>query len=158
MFGIVVSTQAAAAAVVSCICIDDMVFMCMLFMCWLLMCFVMPLSRYDYYQHWERKIFAALTHMIALGMRDFQSVLTGFHPNATRPANDLLFGDAAHPLPLIKVVAEMNAPAILVTPNIQDIYKTLSKLLRNIPESAKNFVRWMDGQCKVRSNAEHSMM
>jgi dynein heavy chain len=44
-------------------------------------------------------------------------------------------------------MAEMNPPNIIVTPNIQDIYKTLSKLLKNIPESAKAFVRWMDGSC-----------
>lgn len=96
---------------------------------------------YEYYQYWERKIFHALTLMIADGMTDFQRILAGAPPKKK-------FGSEVTPLPLIRVTAEMTPPAITVTPNIQDIYKTLSKLLRNIPESAKNFVRWMDGQCK----------
>jgi len=39
----------------------------------------------------------------------------------------------------------MSAPHIVVSPNIQDIYKFLSKLLKNIPESAKVFVRYVAG-------------
>ena len=97
---------------------------------------------YEYYRYWEYKIFTSLTSMIAVGMRDFQTILLGAPPKKC-------LGSETTPLPLIRVTAEMtSAPAISVTPNIQDIYKTLSKLLRNIPESAKTFVRWMDGQCR----------
>lgn len=89
----------------------------------------------EYYRYWEKEIFEALAEMIAVGMTHFQQILAG-HPNSKQRK------------PLISVVAEMvNPPTILVTPNIQDIYKTLSKLLKNIPESAKSFVRWMDGTC-----------
>jgi len=97
---------------------------------------------YHYYRFWERKIFHALTSMIATGMSDFQTILQGAPPRKR-------LGSESIPLPLIRVMAEMaTPPTITVTPNIQDIYKTLSKLLRNIPESAKMFVRWMDGMCR----------
>ena len=97
---------------------------------------------FEYYRFWEYKIFTALTGMIAVGMRDFQTILLGAPPKKK-------FGSESTPLPLIRVTAEISSPpTITVAPNIQDIYKTLSKLLRNIPESAKMFVRWMDGQCK----------
>lgn len=95
---------------------------------------------YEYYQYWERKVFDALTNMVAVGMTDFQRILSGATGQRVRAFSKEV-------VPLINVTAEMNAPNIVVNPNIQDIYKTLSKLLKNIPESAKNFVRWMDGHC-----------
>lgn len=41
----------------------------------------------------------------------------------------------------------MSNPEILVSPTIPDIAKILSKLWRNMVESTKLFVRWMDGTC-----------
>jgi dynein heavy chain len=97
-----------------------------------------------YYAYWERRIFNALTTAIVRGMVDMQQILTTLQPQG----HVSKWGQVRKSFfPLIKVVAEMNPPAITVTPNIQDIYKHLSKLIKNIPESAKQFVRWMDGQC-----------
>ena len=98
---------------------------------------------YEYYRYWEKKMFMAATAAIASGMRDFQSLLLRRQPVAP---------SVSYPpprvLPLISVVAEMSPPSMIsVTPNIQDIYKLLSKLLRNIPESSKHFIRWMAGTC-----------
>lgn len=100
---------------------------------------------YDYYKFWELKLYNALTGMVATGMTAFQNLLSG--AVGLTKSSGLFKRDTR--LPLIKVIADMNAPTILVSPNIQDIYKTLSKLIRNIPESAKSFRRWMDGYCTV---------
>ena len=99
---------------------------------------------YEYYRYWEKKMFMAATAAIASGMRDFQSLLL-----RRQPAHPSLSSyPVARALPLISVVAEMSPPSMIsVTPNIQDIYKLLSKLLRNIPESSKHFIRWMAGTC-----------
>ena len=96
---------------------------------------------FDYYRYWEKRMFMAITACIATGMRDFQSLL--MRRASPSPAHPNL-----RPLPLISVTAEMSPPNLItVTPNIQDIYKLLSKLLRNIPESSKHFIRWMAGTC-----------
>ena len=96
---------------------------------------------YEYYRYWEKKMFMAVTACIATGMRDFQSLLL-------RRTTPLPTHPPVRSLPLIAVTAEMSPPSVIaVTPNIQDIYKLLSKLLRNIPESSKHFIRWMAGTC-----------
>ncbi len=54
----------------------------------------------------------------------------------------------------------MSPPHILVTPNVPDIYNFLSKMLKNIAESCKHFVRWMDGtciECKAPENDEEDV-
>jgi dynein axonemal heavy chain len=98
----------------------------------------------EYYAHWEKEVFNALTQMISVAMIDFHRLLStrALNPNGGDS------GGADGATPLIKVNANMNPPHIVVTPNIQDIYKFLSKVLKNIPESAKRFVRWLDGTCK----------
>ena len=96
---------------------------------------------FDYYRYWEKRMFMAITAAIATGMRDFQSLLL-------RRTSPTLSQPNHRPLPLVGVTAEMSPPNLItVTPNIQDIYKLLSKLLRNIPESSKHFIRWMAGTC-----------
>ena len=113
----------------------------------------------EYYSYFEKKIFVALTQCIAAGMKDFESLLDGISTqinntlatnNNNNNANNSSSSSSSTfvSLPLIKVVAEMNPPVITVTPTIQDMYKLMSKLLRNIPESSKQFVRWMNGQCR----------
>ena len=101
---------------------------------------------FDYYRHWEKRAFTAVTAAIATGMRDFQALLLLRRSSAVPAA--LATHPPPRPLPLIAVTAEMSPPSLItVTPNIQDIYKLLSKLLRNIPESSKHFIRWMAGTC-----------
>lgn len=79
--------------------------------------------------------------MIVVAMNQFQELL--MLCSSQEDADRANLPGQPKKLPLIKVVASMNAPNIVVSPNIQDIYKFLSKLLKNIPESAKNFVRYL---------------
>lgn len=39
------------------------------------------------------------------------------------------------------------APEVVVSPSTSEASKQLGRLLRNLVESAKPFVRWMDGTC-----------
>ena len=47
----------------------------------------------------------------------------------------------------MQIRLSLSNPEILVSPTIPDISKILSKLWRNMVESTKLFVRWMDGTC-----------
>ena len=49
---------------------------------------------------------------------------------------------------MCKVKATLNAPDVLVSPSLTDIYKYLNKIVKQLVESAKVFVRWMDGTCR----------
>jgi dynein heavy chain, axonemal len=47
----------------------------------------------------------------------------------------------------LQIRLSLSNPEILVSPTIPDIAKILSKLWRNMVESTKLFIRWMDGTC-----------
>jgi dynein heavy chain, axonemal len=47
----------------------------------------------------------------------------------------------------MQIRLSLSNPEILVSPTIPDISKILRKLWRNMVESTKLFVRWMDGTC-----------
>jgi dynein heavy chain, axonemal len=49
---------------------------------------------------------------------------------------------------LLQVRATLNGKDLVVTPAINDIYKYLTRAVKNVVESAKMFTRWMHGTCR----------
>lgn len=47
----------------------------------------------------------------------------------------------------MQVHVSLSNPEVLVSPTLADTAKILSKLWRNMVESTKLFIRWMDGTC-----------
>uniref|UniRef100_A0A0G4IFQ9 AAA+ ATPase domain-containing protein n=1 Tax=Chromera velia CCMP2878 TaxID=1169474 RepID=A0A0G4IFQ9_9ALVE len=98
-------------------------------------------SMFEYYRYWERRIFNALTTMLVRGLAMFQSLFKAVPPPA---------GALKRP-PLMLVKADFQPPESVQIQGggIGNISKTLKKLLDNLLNSANQFVRWMDGTCKV---------
>jgi len=90
----------------------------------------MSLSLAGYYHYWEKCIFNAITKCIISSMATFLALLQ----SKDRP-------------PLCEVKANLNGKDLVVTPTVNDIYKYLTKSVKNIVESARMFVRWMHGTC-----------
>eukprot|EP00741_Cyanophora_paradoxa_P015322 tig00000194_g14791.t1 len=88
----------------------------------------------DYYLHWERKLFRALTQMVASGLQSFYKMV-----HAKR-------GETRIP-PLFKVTASLSAPEVITSPSDPEIQKIMTKFTKNIVESSKRFVRWKNGSC-----------
>jgi len=53
----------------------------------------------------------------------------------------------AHVLPKTQVALSLMMPEVVVVPSTAEMGRQLGRLLRNLVESAKPFVRWMDGTC-----------
>lgn len=87
----------------------------------------------EYYRTWEVKIYKALRRMI------FESL--------TRFQNMLLPKEKENRKPLFRVTATLSAPDIVVSPALGEIAKNLSKIMKNIVESTKHFVRWLNETC-----------
>ncbi|CAM9109021.1 unnamed protein product [Choristocarpus tenellus] len=83
-----------------------------------------------YYHYWEKNIFNAITKCIISSMATFLALLQ----SKDRP-------------PLCEVKATLNGKDLVVTPTVNDIYKYLTKSVKNMVESARMFVRWMHGTC-----------
>lgn len=83
-----------------------------------------------YYHYWEKCIFNAITKCIISSMATFLALLQ----SKDRP-------------PLCEVKANLNGKDLVVTPTVNDIYKYLTKSVKNMVESARMFVRWMHGTC-----------
>lgn len=90
----------------------------------------MSASLAGYYHYWEKCIFNAITKCIISSMATFLALLQ----SKDRP-------------PLCEVKANLNGKDLVVTPTVNDIYKYLTKSVKNIVESARMFVRWMHGTC-----------
>ena len=90
----------------------------------------MSTSFAGYYHYWEKCIFNAITKCIISSMATFLALLQ----SKDRP-------------PLCEVKANLNGKDLVVTPTVNDIYKYLTKSVKNIVESARMFVRWMHGTC-----------
>lgn len=90
----------------------------------------MSLALAGYYHYWEKCIFNAITKCIISSMATFLALLQ----SKDRP-------------PLCEVKANLNGKDLVVTPTVNDIYKYLTKSVKNIVESARMFVRWMHGTC-----------
>jgi len=83
-----------------------------------------------YYQYWEKKIYNAIAKMTISSLASFIVLLQG-----------------KYVAPLTKVTVTLNGKDIMLNPPVNDIYKYLTKLGKNIVESSKLFVRWMHGSC-----------
>ena len=93
-----------------------------------------------YYLYWERRIFNAITKMILASMTTFQALLNVQTPNIAMDSR------TKRP-PLCKIKATMNGKDIVLTPSLPDVYKYISRSVKNIIESSRFFVRWMHGTC-----------
>eukprot|EP00899_Mesostigma_viride_P018540 jgi/Mesvir1/26688/Mv20468-RA.1 len=92
----------------------------------------------SFYAHWERQIFEALNTMVLNGMSVFYNMLNN---------REFLKGNLLLRQPLFKICASLSAPEIIVQPPVSEVTKFLGRLVRNIVECARPFVRWMDGTC-----------
>ena len=83
-----------------------------------------------YYSFWEKKMYNAIVQMILSSM----AVLMGM----------LQCKDSQ---PLFKLTILLNGKDLSINPSLTDIDKFIAKGMRSIAESAKLFVRWMNGTC-----------
>lgn len=127
-----------------------------------------------YYQHWERSIFNALNEMVLHAMAKLFNLMqersgTSINDRSCNSGTDSKYVPlfkvctacpcsltAAESALLLSVIplryclqinVSLSNPEVLVSPTIADIAKILSKLWRNMVESTKLFIRWMDGTC-----------
>eukprot|EP00756_Hemistasia_phaeocysticola_P021124 Hpha_TRINITY_DN15757_c2_g7::TRINITY_DN15757_c2_g7_i2::g.37596::m.37596/K10408/DNAH; dynein heavy chain, axonemal len=101
----------------------------------------------SYYYHWERKIYKALNRMVMVSLSLFLSFLN-INPSKKSKSN-------RKATPLFKVTASLVAGEIGVSPEMKEILHTLTaKIMNNIIEATKRFVRWMDGTCLECSQGE----
>ncbi|EDV22455.1 uncharacterized protein TRIADDRAFT_50643 [Trichoplax adhaerens] len=80
----------------------------------------------SYYFYWENKVYDALTKMVINNLRAFNACLSG-------------------KTPLFQIDAILSAPEIVLSPPANDIHKLMVQAVRDVVESTKQFVRWMDG-------------
>jgi len=91
----------------------------------------------DLYAHWERRVYSSLTTLIIQAMKDLTNLLC------------INKRSAQESLPLFKVYAHTNPPEITITPPLTEIRKTIARILNNIVESTKLFVRWQRNTCNL---------
>ena len=91
-----------------------------------------------YYMYWERRIFNAITKMIARALA----------------ANKTIWMRTETPC-LIKMTSSYNHPEITYHPTTDELRTQLEKFSRNILESTKSFGRWWDGYCTIFEEAIH---
>ncbi|KAK3269901.1 Dynein heavy chain cytoplasmic, partial [Cymbomonas tetramitiformis] len=92
-----------------------------------------------YYYYWERAIFQALNKMVLNGMKAFMGILNSRNARKSGPMG-------LKP-PLFKVQSMLVHPEVVVQPPVTEVTKFLSRLVRNLVECTRPFVRWMDGTC-----------
>lgn len=85
-----------------------------------------------YYHFWERQVYNAISEMIIGSI----SVLLGM----------LECKDTG---PLFKLQVSLSGKELVVTPSTNDVDKFITKSVKNIAESAKVFLRWMNGTCII---------
>ena len=90
-----------------------------------------------YAAYWERRVFGALNTLVLNAVEALQRQLAAFcrpqQPGGLRP--------------LLRVTLELLPPEVVCTPSMAEVSKQLSRLMRNLVDSSKAFVRWMDGTC-----------
>lgn len=94
----------------------------------------------EYYQHWERRVYLALSKMVVTNLQFFESMLG----NKTSKKRRVL-----RKTPLFKVSASLSAPEIVINPLAPEIYKMMIKLTRSIVDSTRQFHRWQNGTCII---------
>jgi dynein heavy chain len=116
-----------------------------------------PATMADYNKHWEHLIYEAIIAMVVGGMTDFMQLLNGeeLRPEVYEAASAYKLGS-----PLFRVSAMFTDPELMLSPSVVDVQKMLHKFVVNIAESAKSFIRWLDGTCEeagpVRIDDENS--
>ena len=96
---------------------------------------------FGYYRFFERKIYQALNTMVLNGMSTFNTMIF-IRSNHHRA----LLGRHRMP-PLFKIAATLSNPEITSQPPMNEVQKFLGRLVRNLVESCRPFVRWMDRSC-----------
>ena len=86
----------------------------------------------SYYFYWEKCVYNALAEMIISTMATLKGLL-----------------NCKETPPLFKVLVTLNGKDLSLSPLLTDVDKLLTKVVRNITESAKAFVRWMHGTCML---------
>lgn len=85
----------------------------------------------EYYAHWERKIFDALT---TLTVNNFHSAVYLMTKSSTA---------------LFRVDVRLSAPELVLSPSASELYRMLLGLFRNLLDSMKSFLRWQHGTCQL---------
>jgi dynein heavy chain len=93
-----------------------------------------------YYNYWERRMYNALSTMAITSLVCLQSLL-GLDPD---PSHGIA---SRRTQPLIQVIASMNSSDISTTPSMNDVYKFIRRVIKNIIEASANFYRWQRGSC-----------
>ncbi|MEW5308429.1 MAG: hypothetical protein WDW38_000392 [Sanguina aurantia] len=94
-----------------------------------------------YYSFWERAMFNALNAMVLNAMGGLQDMIDA----RGRKAEHSYKGHRKPPL--LKVSCSLQTNDIMISPPLAEVNKGLGRLVRNLVESTKLFVRWMDGTC-----------
>jgi dynein heavy chain len=99
----------------------------------------------EYYKHWESQIYDAIISMVVGGLTDFKQLLSGepLRPEVLAQAEGFVTGSQ-----LFRISANFHEPELVFSPTVLDLQKTLHKFVMSIAESAKSFIRWMDGMCE----------
>jgi len=85
----------------------------------------------EYYRFWEKRIYNAIAKMIVRSISTFANMFTLC--SSTKP--------------LCKIDVVLHQGDFILTPSFEQIYMSINKCIRAIPESAKRFVRWMKESC-----------
>jgi len=93
-----------------------------------------------YYNYWERRMYNALSTMVITSLVCLQSLLGLDATGQGAPTS-------SRTKPLIHVTASMNSSDISTTPSMNDVYKFIRRVIKNIIESSANFFRWQNGSC-----------
>ena len=93
----------------------------------------------SYYQHWETKVFNSLTKMVLRAMMTLNLLLAGADKEGR--------GGKRQVEPLFRVSAMLVQPDIVLQPPVSEVTKVVGRLVRNLIESSRPFVRWMRGTC-----------
>ena len=111
-----------------------------------------------YYAYWERRLFSAVNSMVVSGLQAFQARLhacrppqeAGLDAEPGGSGNGGSSGGGSSPAgrpPLFRAALALLQPEVVVAPSTAEVSKQLGRMLRNLVESAKPFVRWMDATC-----------
>ncbi|KAJ7569126.1 hypothetical protein O6H91_01G062100 [Diphasiastrum complanatum] len=95
----------------------------------------------EYYYFWERKIFKAINQMVLNGMGSLHSF---FQRSTLQKGAGMKKFDCIR---LLKISCYLNNPDVIVQPSLNEISKLLTRLVRSMVDSARPFIRWMDGTC-----------
>ncbi|CAD7701503.1 unnamed protein product, partial [Ostreobium quekettii] len=95
----------------------------------------------SYYDHWEGLIFQALNSVVLSSMTGFLNLV-----NKRKGKKPRCEGGKPK-APLFKVSMSLRNPEVVVQPPISEVNKLLGRLVKNLVETTKPFLRWMRGTC-----------